>query len=141
MVPPDDDLYRGLRALVASAFPKQCRNCGRSFADVGQFLRETVAMEGHSGLKELVGEEEGETVVALFRNCPCGSTLMGEFGERRDRSAAGRAFRRRFEELVVLLARRGISHAGARTELLKLLRGEPSAVAQWLNDPDSERSL
>jgi hypothetical protein len=78
-----DPGYRGLRALEGKSFPKRCANCGRIFVTVEDFVRETrPAGIGGRGFKKGVGED-GSVIVELFRNCPCGSTLMDSFADRR----------------------------------------------------------
>ncbi len=124
----DAGLYAGLQELAAGAFPKRCANCGEVFADVDDYLRRTGRVaSGASGLKQS-HDEDGRVIVELFRNCICGSTLMDNFNDRRDTSAAGERRRARFSELMERLAVQGLSPELARAELLKVLNGEPSAV-------------
>lgn len=122
----EDDLrglYAGLRALAADTFPKTCPCCGRSFATAEDFLyRGTCRVPLHSGLRAARDEAE-RPVVELFRNCPCGSTLLATFRERRDLSPAGRRRRARFGRLLAVLERAGIDRDSARRELLALLHG------------------
>lgn len=134
----DPELVRGLTALAASAFPKRCRNCGRTFVDVADYVRQTEAMpDGSAGLKQSF-DEEGRPIVDFFRNCPCGSTLMDSFNDRRDLSPQGEARRQRFGELLDYLASRGIERAIARRELLKVMRGEKSELLAQLPPPGRE---
>ena len=122
------ELYAGLQSLASSAFPRKCTTCGRVFESSEQFLVETESLGGNSGLKAGYGDED-ETVVELFRNCPCGSTLMEIYGDRRDGSALGQRRRERFAELLALLHEKaGIDPAVGRLEVLKVLNGEPSEV-------------
>ncbi len=116
-------LYTGLETLTADAFPKTCPCCGRTFATAEDFLyRETSCVPLKSGLRAANGAQQ-QPVVELFRNCPCGSTLLATFRERRDRSPAGRRRRARFGRLLAILERAGIDRDSARRELLALLRG------------------
>ncbi len=121
-----DKLFAGLRALAESAFPKHCRNCGRTFDTAEEFLRETRQIgQDRTGLKQ--GKDDDDvTIVEVYRNCPCGSTLMDFFSDRRDRSEAGLRRREKFGKLVEQLLSIGWSRDLARTELLKVLRGEKS---------------
>jgi hypothetical protein len=124
----DPELIRGLKALAASSFPKNCRCCGRTFADVADYVMQTEAMpNGHNGLKQSL-DDDGTIIIDLFRNCPCGSTLMDSFLNRRDASEQGEVRRQRFAELMVYVVGRGLTESTARLELIKVLRGEPSEI-------------
>lgn len=127
--PPDDEtLFANLQTLVDSTFPKRCGNCGRNYATAAEFCAATSALSpDRSGLKQTY-DDDGKPIVELFRNCVCGSTLMGDFHNRRDLSAAGSKRRQRFDELLRLLQERGIDGAVARRELLKLMRGQKSEL-------------
>lgn len=124
----DAGLYSGLQELAASAFPKRCPACGRSYRDAADYVAQTLHVaNGSSGLKQAV-DDDGQVIVELFRNCVCGSTLMDSFRNRRDCSEAGQRRRTRFAEVLATLVARGIERSQARTELLKVLRGEPSPI-------------
>jgi len=124
----DPKLVAGLKALVASAFPKRCNNCGAVYADVDDYVRRTQPISAaRSGLKQSA-DDDGRTIVELFRNCTCGSTLMDFFGNRRDLSEAGARRRQRFAELHDALVGAGLDAAVVRAELLKLMRGEGSDI-------------
>lgn len=132
----DAVLYEGLKALAETSFPKRCNSCGRVFAVPSDFVAETVRVgSGASGLKQ-GQEDDGRRVVELYRNCPCGSTLMGAFDDRRTLSEPAARRRERFDELLELLERRGVPRAEAREELLKVVHGEPSEKLWHLTDPD-----
>jgi len=122
-----DELYRGLRSLIEGSFPKKCANCGRVYASADDFVKKTQGMGHSSGLKQSI-DDESKTVVELFRNCLCGSTLMDLFDDRRDMSTAGEERRAWFAGLVDSLEATGIDRRTARQELLKLARGEDSAL-------------
>jgi hypothetical protein len=78
-----DPAYKGLHAVDRESFPKRCANCGRVFPTVEAFVRETSpAGIGGRGFKRSV-DDAGAVIVELFRNCPCGSTLMDSFSDRR----------------------------------------------------------
>jgi hypothetical protein len=122
------DYYLGLKSLSDQAFPKRCLRCGRHFATAEDFIRSTQTVRtGDSGLKS-VRDESDRPMVELFRNCPCGSTLMDRFDDRRDLNEPGLRRRKLFGRLLQLLVTKGMSAELARVELLKLLRGEPSAT-------------
>lgn len=124
----DPGLYAGLRELAASAFPKHCPACGRSYRDAADYVAQTRRVAGgRSGLKQSL-DDDGQVIVELFRNCVCGSTLMDAFRDRRDASEAGQRRRARFAEVVDTLVAQGLERGRARAELLKVLRGEPSAI-------------
>jgi hypothetical protein len=133
----DPELVRGLKALAESTFPKRCRCCGRSFSDVADYVMQTEAMpNGRRSLKQSL-DDDGKVIVDLFRNCPCGSTLMDSFGDRRDATPQGEARRQRFDELMEYLVARGLSDSSARLELLKVLRGEQSEILTAIRPPES----
>lgn len=119
-------LYDGLKALSESAFPKKCPTCGRSYASAGDFVRDTRSIRvGVSGLKSTCDEHE-RSIVELFRNCPCGSTLMDYFDDRRATNRQGARRRSTFGKMLRLLQENGLAAEEARAELLKVLRGERS---------------
>lgn len=123
----DLSLFADLQALANTAFPKRCNTCGRVFHTPEEFVRETESIHGVSGFKSSC-DDDGRPVVELFRNCPCGSTLMDAFRDRRDTSEVGMRRRAKFGELMDRLEARGLSRDVARAELLKVLRGEGSEL-------------
>ncbi len=128
----DDSLFKGLKLLAESAFPKHCKNCGRTFGTAEEFLRETRQIsQDRTGLKQSWDDNDA-TIVEVYRNCPCGSTLMDFFSDRRDYSEAGLQRREKFEKLMEQLIAYGLSRDVARAELLKVLRGEMSEVLEKL---------
>ena len=128
----DPELLRGLTALAATTFPKQCACCGRTFVNVEDYVRQTLHMSnGSLGLKQSLGDG-GEVIVDLFRNCPCGSTLMDSFNDRRDNTLQGNERRKRFGELLDYLTRHGLEGSLARSELIKLLQnGHSTTLAHF----------
>ncbi|MFP4475170.1 MAG: hypothetical protein ACLFOY_06385 [Desulfatibacillaceae bacterium] len=124
------DFYAGLTELVEDAFPRECSNCGRLYKSAEEFIEQTEAIRGRSGLTEYPGQE-GKSAIYLFRNCVCGSTLMELFRDRRDLSLRGQKVREKFAQLMEILGAFGLDLDEARAELLKLLSGEESQV---LND-------
>lgn len=131
----DPVLMQGLKELSASAFPKRCKTCGRRFETAADYVRETERINPErSGLKQST-DDDGSHIVEMFRNCPCGSTLMDVFADRRNSTATGLARRARFGALLRYLETRGIAAQLARSELLKALRGEPSEVLRNIPPP------
>jgi hypothetical protein len=121
---PGDPLFDGLKALAEAAFPKRCPSCGRTFDDARQFLAETDALrQGASGLKQSV-DDDAATIVEVYRNCSCGSTLMDFFSNRRDATDAGAHRRRLFEKVMSNLESKGMTRAEGRAYLLRMMRGD-----------------
>lgn len=124
--------FEGLKALVESAFPKTCRNCGRVYETAEQFFMDTEDMaRGISSLKSAI-EDDGGFVVEVFRNCRCGSSLMDEFGCRRDHSEKGDRRRAAFDKTLALLKAKNIPEATARSEIIDFLRGKPNHLKSLL---------
>jgi hypothetical protein len=131
--PSHDELFASLRALAASTFPKRCRNCGRVYASAEEFFAATQPVRAdHTGLKQSL-DDAGQPIVEIFRNCACGSTLLEGFHNRRDLSAAGIKRRARFEELLNKLKAAGVDGDTARTELLKMMRGQPNSLIELIH--------
>ena len=129
--------FEGLKALLESAFPKTCRNCGHIYETADQFFAETLDMpSGRSSLKMAI-EDDGSAIVEAFRNCRCGSTLMDEFACRRDNSESGMQRRTAFDRMLALLLARNLPETEARAEIVNFLRGRPSKLKAWLNADDS----
>ena len=132
-MPPENDntaLLTGLSELAESSFPKTCNTCGRVFETAKQFLKETEDLpSSRSPLKQAV-EVDGTTLVEVFRNCPCGSTLMDEFNCRRDLSEKGLKRREIFSRMHDILTNKGINSDVAKTELLKVANGRRSDLIE-----------
>ena len=125
-----DELFAGLRALVESAFPKQCGSCGRRFDSVADYIEATDKVGGaRSGLRE-GWDDDDRPLLEVYRNCTCGSTLMEFFTDRRDQTERGLQRRGQFDALVAQLEARGWSKEAAHAELLKLMRGGDGALGQ-----------
>lgn len=125
-----DAWFVGLRALSHDRFPKRCRSCGREFASEADYFQQTQAIRPDiTGLKAVYDDEEG-TLVEVFRNCVCGSTLLVNCMSRRDDSAAGHSRRRLFDDLLGYLQLHGAERAQARRELLRVVAGERSEVLE-----------
>jgi pyruvate/2-oxoacid:ferredoxin oxidoreductase beta subunit len=126
----NDELFKGLHELAASSFPKTCKTCGRVFKTSEQFLTETQdLLSARSCLKQAV-EDDGSTLVEVFRNCPCGSTLMDEFSDRRDLSEKGLKRRKIFERMQAILIEKGIDADLAKSELIKAAKGKRSDLLE-----------
>ncbi len=123
------DLFNGLKALSDASFPKKCSFCGEEYATVEEYVQKTEDVSGKSGLKKGYDDDD-KPIVELFRNCICGSTLMDCFNDRRDVSDDGLKRRELFGKLMRMLTDKGIDVAVARSELLKVLKGEGSPVLE-----------
>lgn len=121
------ELYKGLQALTDLSFPKICNTCGKRYETVEEFIEQTEAIRQSSGLKEDLDDDD-RVIVGLFRNCTCGSTLMDEFNNRRNLTKSGIARREKFGELLDKLTEKGVPADVARSELLKVMRGEGSEL-------------
>lgn len=131
----DPALLKGLRELAADSFPKRCPSCGRVFADAAEFLRETGSLPaGHSGFKQSRDDDE-KVILELFRNCPCGSTLMEFFDDRRNAGEKDGERRRHFRQLQDYLVAQGVEAQLARQEILKVLAGGESELLARLQPP------
>jgi hypothetical protein len=109
--------------LQVEAFPKQCRNCGRVYADEQQFLAETTpAAHVFSDIRSVPGHASDSSVyLEVFRNCACGSTLMELFHSRRDLSEQGLTRRQLFDSMLTILREAGHDCQEALAILLQQL--------------------
>ncbi len=124
--------------MAESAFPKKCQTCGRKFETAYQFLKETEDIrESVTGLKQS-RDDEGAIIVEAFRNCPCGSTLMDFFNDRRDQSKSGDERRKKFNDLLAFLIENGLETEVARIELLKVMHGGKSEILAKIQPPGQE---
>ena len=127
-----NNCFNGLSVIIESAFPKKCALCGKTYLTAEQFLIETHNMpNGRSSLKEAL-EDDGTSIVEVFRNCACGSTLMEEFNSRRVNSKLGQETRAEFDRLLNMLKKQNIPIEIARTELVKLFKGKKSESLDYL---------
>jgi len=126
------DLYANLKELAQGTFPKRCNNCGARYETVEDFVRATQGIKpAASGLKQGF-DDDGQPIIELFRNCPCGSTLMDVFHSRRDNSAAGIKSRADFDRLLRQLVDSGVDVALARREVSQWLHGQDNHLLQLL---------
>ncbi len=125
-----EELFKGMRELAESAFPKTCNTCGRVFQTAREFLEETDDLPlAPSCIKPAI-EDDGTRLLEVFRNCPCGSTLMDEFSDRRDMSEKGLKRRKIFERMLEILTERGIDSELAKSELKKAAQGSRSTLIE-----------
>ncbi len=130
-----DDFLHGLRELAEASFPKRCPTCERVFETAAEFIAQTQPVRAsHSGVKQSQ-DDNGVAMLELYRNCPCGSTLMDFFSERRDVSDKGLLRRKRFGELHEYLVANGVDKALAHGELLKVMRGGSSDLLKNIAPP------
>lgn len=121
----------GLRAVVDDDFPKTCRNCGRTYQTIGEFIRDTVSTTQGAGLKQGFTDDE-QAIVELFRNCQCGSTLMSPVQSRRGSSDLASECREQFDTLVAQMAAAGKTHESAREDLRQVITGGYGDILEQL---------
>lgn len=119
-----ESLYRGLKAIWETEFPKTCPKCSRVFETFEEYLIDTQPLPQCSGLMGYDLGDDGQQV-GLFRNCLCGTTILAFCHDRRDLSEAGNRRRQLFGELLDRLVDTGLSAQVARLRLLKALRTTP----------------
>jgi len=108
--------------LQAEAFPKQCRNCGKVYANEQQFLAETsAAAHASSDIRPVRDDDDSNVYLEVFRNCACGSTLMELFHSRRDLTEQGLTRRQLFDSMLGILLEAGHDRQEARAILLQQL--------------------
>ena len=129
----DLELFKGLKALSDASFPKKCAACGRYYKSVEAFIQHTeVVGKGAGGFKS-TRDELDRPVVELYRNCPCGSTLMDAFDDRRDRSAAGIKKPDLFGQLMKILANKGLPWTlGARKIRVETLNSTQITMKKFI---------
>jgi hypothetical protein len=94
------------------------------YEDAAEFPgRHPAGAPDHTGLKEGI-DEDGASIVEVFRNCACGSTLLETFSDRRDQSPGGCGGASASARCSTSWWRTA-SNTPARDELLKLMRGQP----------------
>jgi hypothetical protein len=125
-----DQVYQGLRACLDLGFPKVCQGCGTVFHSLEDFISKTDELTRQHGLMDYPDRTHQRIIVGLYRNCRCQTTLMAVCDDRRDTSPNGQARRQQFENLLVLLEKKGLDRSIARVELLKMLHGEKSDLLE-----------
>lgn len=126
-----NDFYTSLKAMTETAFPKICSSCGRVYETSAEFVTNTQNLSHKSGLKTS-WDDNNQSILELYRNCSCGSTLMDFFSDRREASEKGSKRRALFEKLLGTLEKKGIPRDQGRIELLNLMRGKDSALIRNL---------
>ncbi|TQV80022.1 oxidoreductase [Aliikangiella coralliicola] len=134
----NNSLFDDLVALEKCSFPKKCATCGLVYLNVEDFVAKTEAINKKTGLKSSEGDE-GETILELFRNCSCGSTLLDFFENRRDTSGRGKKRRKAFEKVLVHLVKNGMDRKLARQELLYYMKHKKSKILEEAGLFDSWR--
>ena len=127
----EEEWHTGLQALDSSSFPKKCGNCGTVFETAAQYFKETADIRNQTGLRRYVADDT-TVIVELFRNCPCGSTLMDCFTDRRDEANNGHARRERFNKLKQSLIDSGLDADTAHQQVLELFRKEQREIDKKL---------
>lgn len=122
-----EEFYGELQALDNHSWPKTCNKCGQKYDDQEDFVAKTAGLSHKTGLGTMI-DKEGREYVGLYRNCICGSTLVGKFKNRRDNSEEGQESRAYFDNLLNMLINHGMEREQGRLELLKLLSGEPNEI-------------
>ena len=125
------ELFEGLQSLSDSAFPKTCKNCGKIYHSSADFLTGSRPINDRTGLKSSLDDDD-RSIVEVFRNCECGSTLMDFFQDRRDTTAKGLKRRALFGRMLELLQQRGLTAGEARQELIALMNGRASEKIEAL---------
>ncbi|MEC5128347.1 hypothetical protein VSU19_16410 [Verrucomicrobiales bacterium BCK34] len=86
---------------------------------------ETTPVSGTSGLSDISWYREN-SVVGVWRNCACTSTMLVLCSDRRDISEVGRARRERFGVRMKVLCENGVNSCDARAMLLNLQKESQS---------------
>lgn len=123
------DIYMGLQSIANESFPRTCPNCKTEYLTQEDFIEKTQMIRGQSGLMESIDDDDNP-IVELYRNCPCGSTMVEFFQERRDMSPAGLRRREQFGKLMDMLVEKGLDINTARQELLSVLKGKSSPILE-----------
>ncbi len=121
------EVFDGLRLLAGSVFPKKCEGCGKVYDDLDQFIDETMPVDSRSGLKETVDQGQ-KPQLEIVRVCECGGRLIARCEDRRATSELGAKRRDLFEHLLGILSEGGMPRGMAKTEILKVMRGEKSEL-------------
>jgi hypothetical protein len=138
------ELQEELAHLVSDSLPKVCQSCGRRYEDLDAFLQNTHRIPFATGLFQREEGEDGNDIIDLIRNCPCGSTLMVVFHNRRQHSPRKQRKRRLFDRLMHVLEQEGVETETARTELRHAVRNEPTPLldhSRLTRDPHDKRLL
>ncbi len=124
-------LFDDLVELEQNSFPKKCETCGKVYESADDFVQKTEGIMGKSGFKSSEGDD-GNTILEVFRNCTCGSTLLDFFADRRDMSKKGEYRRKAFDKVLTHLMENGIEREVARTELIYYMKHKESKLLDSL---------
>ena len=127
----NDAIFDQLVELEHCSFPKKCETCGAVYKSVDDFVTKTEKVNGKHGLKA-AAEDDGSVILEVFRNCPCGSTLLDFFADRRDISETGLKRRAAFQKVLDHLVENGIELETARAELKYYVRHKKSELLDSL---------
>ncbi len=120
------ELFEGLKALIEHGFPKECESCGAVYDNIEQFVELTNPVDSETGLKARDGQESSD--VEMVRQCGCGQALCAVCENRRSCSPMAMKRRDLFEHLLGILIDGGMPRKMAKSEILKVMRGEPSQL-------------
>lgn len=124
-------LYKNLRALEDSAYPKECEKCGLVYDNERDYIDKTIAFHKAPSFTESV-DKNGKTFLKLIRQCHCGAPILDHFGDRRDMSEKGELRRQAFEKVIQSMLEHGLSRKEARKELLNHLNHQKSPLLEKL---------
>ncbi|MEH6626206.1 MAG: oxidoreductase [Motiliproteus sp.] len=120
------ELFEGLKALIEHGFPKECDGCGAVYENIEQFVELTNPVDSDTGLKSR--DEQGSADVEMVRQCNCGQSLCAVCEDRRSCNPMALKRRDLFEHLLGILTEGGMPRKMAKSEILKVMRGEPSQL-------------
>ncbi|MCW8883643.1 MAG: hypothetical protein OQK12_00140 [Motiliproteus sp.] len=120
-----NEVFEGLKALVEHGFPKECANCGTIYDSIERFVELTQPVDNDSGLKR---QEGADTNIEIVRQCNCGQALTAVCHDRRSNNPMAVKRRDLFEHLLGILIEGGMPRKMAKSEILKVMRGEPSEL-------------
>ncbi len=118
------EFNRSLNELIKSLFPYTCKHCGAEFNNAIDFVEKTSSSQTQSNH---VTTRESDSL-SVKRICPCGKEVEVGVEDRRDDSIVGTMRRKQFDVLMHIAGHMGLSRDDARSELLRVLHGEESAV-------------
>ena len=119
------EVFEGLKVLVEHGFPKECVGCGAIYQTIEQFVELTQPVDTDSGLKQQEGVDAN---IEMVRQCNCGQTLTAVCQDRRSNSPMAVKRRDLFQHLLGILTEGGMPEKMAKSEILKVMRGEPSQL-------------
>lgn len=137
--PEDTTFLSGFNQFWDTDFPKVCPACSRTYSNYSEFLERTAPSDMAQSAVEYEKEDHSKNV-GIFRNCPCGSTLMILRNDRRDTSEAGEKRRQIFGAMLDKLLAAQVPREEARARLLKVLySGQLGDLAKRLLGSSEQR--